>query len=748
MKFMNFFFRKNKNPVLIKFFISYGILFIIPTIVISAVLLYWLISFNYLQSKNDFETNLDKISNVFGFNTEKLTEFSAQLFQMDWVIRLNMSSYDLGDSADIYAMIQRRREMNLFKSVNGFADEIILYLQRRNFVISSINYGNGDQFFKLGFRNQDMALEDWLEFVKNPGNDLYYQINKLDTYSLVRSGLLFAYEISYWENNPAISFMAFINANTIANLLAANLESDAIAFIFDSNNEIVATYEISYADTVDILPLPDLNGNFKNIKLNGTSYMAMEKPLANTKLTVCVARPAGTVLWRIYNIWILALPILTVLIITGFRFSWKMAKKNYKPLSDIIEIINDESPAEPADDEFNGIIKKIKSIADEKTELQKKLNKFLPAVQQRYLRKLFENDSSNGNETILNSLELIGLSMPLNLFCCMIVSFRHGNRDYDSVYSLFNELSDEKFKSYMVRNGEMIDVICNFETNEKYSAVCAQLSLNIKKSMLNIYVSIGGICRNVTMLPDSYRDVITTLNYRFLNGGNNIITFDEILNRRAQYFYYPPDAENHLVNYLKTGDINNANELFKNILDYNIKSSGIESEAVKYLIINIAMTLIKMKRDSDEYSGINLHKITNAETITEMQEMIINEFTRICRTEALNKIKSNINPENIYRYLEENYANKMLTIQMAAEKFNVSPGYFGRYFRDQTGNSFIEYINRKRIDKAKKLLIDKISIKTVVDLTGFTNDVTFRRVFEKYEGITPGEYRKQYGNVQ
>ena len=66
-----------------------------------------------------------------------------------------------------------------------------------------------------------------------------------------------------------------------------------------------------------------------------------------------------------------------------------------------------------------------------------------------------------------------------------------------------------------------------------------------------------------------------------------------------------------------------------------------------------------------------------------------------------------------------------------------------RVFKEQTGANLLAYIQAVRINMAKKLLknsnhtIEQISIET-----GFSNSDSFRRVFKKTEGITPGDYKK------
>lgn len=54
---------------------------------------------------------------------------------------------------------------------------------------------------------------------------------------------------------------------------------------------------------------------------------------------------------------------------------------------------------------------------------------------------------------------------------------------------------------------------------------------------------------------------------------------------------------------------------------------------------------------------------------------------------------------------------------------------------------FVEFLNRKRVNKAKSLLIrENISMKQIVEMSGFRNYNYFFKVFKEIEGITPREY--------
>jgi AraC-like DNA-binding protein len=75
----------------------------------------------------------------------------------------------------------------------------------------------------------------------------------------------------------------------------------------------------------------------------------------------------------------------------------------------------------------------------------------------------------------------------------------------------------------------------------------------------------------------------------------------------------------------------------------------------------------------------------------------------------------------------------------------LSPSYFTRAFKDETGMSPISYLLKTRIERAKELLADtSIKISDIALSVGFSNQQRFNEMFKKYAGITPLQYRKQH----
>lgn len=98
-------------------------------------------------------------------------------------------------------------------------------------------------------------------------------------------------------------------------------------------------------------------------------------------------------------------------------------------------------------------------------------------------------------------------------------------------------------------------------------------------------------------------------------------------------------------------------------------------------------------------------------------------------------------------YIERNY-NELLTVNGPAEKFNMLSRTIIRKFTTITGNTPIEYIQRVRVEAAKRLLEKgKLTVEQVCVEVGYGDFGFFRTIFKRLTGLTPQEYKKKYGQL-
>ncbi|HKL80356.1 MAG TPA: AraC family transcriptional regulator [Mobilitalea sp.] len=111
-----------------------------------------------------------------------------------------------------------------------------------------------------------------------------------------------------------------------------------------------------------------------------------------------------------------------------------------------------------------------------------------------------------------------------------------------------------------------------------------------------------------------------------------------------------------------------------------------------------------------------------------------------CNFESYNK---NYAVNRIINYLNENYDQK-ISLDQIAHNMYLSPVYISKIFKEETGESPINYLIKIRLEKARDILLNGTggSIKNIANLVGYDDVYHFSKLFKKYYGISPLYYRK------
>jgi AraC-like DNA-binding protein len=92
-------------------------------------------------------------------------------------------------------------------------------------------------------------------------------------------------------------------------------------------------------------------------------------------------------------------------------------------------------------------------------------------------------------------------------------------------------------------------------------------------------------------------------------------------------------------------------------------------------------------------------------------------------------------------YIERHSAEE-LSLGKVARAANTSANYFSEKFKEATGTNFVKYVARKRFEKAEVLLRNaELRISEIAFAVGFQSLSQFNRVFKKFAGKSPTEYR-------
>lgn len=145
-----------------------------------------------------------------------------------------------------------------------------------------------------------------------------------------------------------------------------------------------------------------------------------------------------------------------------------------------------------------------------------------------------------------------------------------------------------------------------------------------------------------------------------------------------------------------------------------------------------------------EYTELNNLQSISAQYETE--GIIFQLLSKFLKPEIFYREKHAIKPSAVVDaigFIQINLQSSLKVSQLA-DRANLNTDYFSRLFHRYTGQSPVNYILQKRIERAQYLIITtKKQQEEIAILTGFENVYYFSRVFKKLTGLTPGGYRTQ-----
>lgn len=127
-----------------------------------------------------------------------------------------------------------------------------------------------------------------------------------------------------------------------------------------------------------------------------------------------------------------------------------------------------------------------------------------------------------------------------------------------------------------------------------------------------------------------------------------------------------------------------------------------------------------------------------------MCEITANHIRMLLEEYSGNKLETPVIVTNIINYLEDTLASDTSVAEMALT-FNYSAKYMGKLFKKYTGKGIREYVNERRLAKAKTLIAN--SNKTITEISGmvgYNNATYFSKLFKKRYNVSPHDYREQH----
>jgi two-component system response regulator YesN len=185
-----------------------------------------------------------------------------------------------------------------------------------------------------------------------------------------------------------------------------------------------------------------------------------------------------------------------------------------------------------------------------------------------------------------------------------------------------------------------------------------------------------------------------------------------------------------------------------------LKTARDEGYDCRFVMLT-CMNEFEYARQALEYgaSGYLLKLSMDVDGLTEAMEKVNRELEQ---REQLRKAerwfpkkKSSAEPTDhpamnkIIRHIEEHYSNE-ITLKRVAEMISMDASYVSDLFKKKTGQTLIHYVQNRRIQAAKMFLAETdLTVGEISRQVGFENDNYFIKIFKRWCGSTPSEYRKE-----
>jgi AraC-like DNA-binding protein len=216
---------------------------------------------------------------------------------------------------------------------------------------------------------------------------------------------------------------------------------------------------------------------------------------------------------------------------------------------------------------------------------------------------------------------------------------------------------------------------------------------------------------------------------------------------------YPMDKERMLLAALHRGDHETGKKILNELLSILFFSNPDHFNYIRFRAIELVVLLSRavVSPGNTEYSILEtnnrflrrIQDVQNIEELTDVLHMIVENmagqifsFRGIRHAAALRKAE---------RFIYENYSRK-ISLKEIADASGLSAPYFSTIFKEEMGENLSTYLNRLRVEKACRLLIEStLTLSEIAGSCGFEDQSWFSKIFKNFTGISPGKYRIQGG---
>lgn len=322
------------------------------------------------------------------------------------------------------------------------------------------------------------------------------------------------------------------------------------------------------------------------------------------------------------------------------------------------------------------------------------------------------------------------------------------------LFNVADEIIKEKNAGIAYQEGNnRVCILCMGERTRDFSdeiyALCEKIQQKVKEVIgIEVSAGIGGWVRTPGELIRSHEQAEKAIGLRYLLGGNLLIDTEELNSERNLSLLQPLEE---MMDGIRNGNAREMNHALS-VMKKSIMEARMDKSQVcvcLQMILRHAGSCWEAVTSEDEdlfhKREVLMGKVTEQKTFEEafaMAEEYVHEVFDRCT--SLNSSNGQKQAVIAMDYIRKHYMEQELSLNEICSYLNISTSYFSTIFKDATGGTFLEFLGKIRMEKAKELL-EQTTMKNyeIAEKVGFSDPHYFSISFKKMTGKTPTEYAKE-----
>ncbi|MBC5709704.1 helix-turn-helix transcriptional regulator [Hungatella sp. L12] len=750
-----------------RLFYSYIFIGVIPLLVLGAFFYYG----NRMTERKELEKSnsamLSQVLQKLDYVTEKMNSAAYHFSGSEIEDQLNDVRYE---RTEIDEGLVASQLMTYSEIVGDTENDVkpILYLRGDKSVYTMDGKIPYSEFEKDMNQYGDLNEASFFGTINSVKDDRSLKIGEEKQAGEESSIVYFLYPIPYMNNIPIATIGFGFGSDSLNELIKTYYTADSAIYIF--NERYLTLFQCGQEncsglsrESLDNLAIKyrRTGGKLVEERVDGGSFIIMREISANSGLSVVSITDSKKFYqsgsefasWYIF--------LIAVLFIGGILLSLVLSRSNYKPIQKLVQkIVDQDTMADQEQEginEFEIITNKWTDVQNKNEELSALLNRQRPMVVASCLRRILKGKfkTSEEMEATLKSAN-INLSYRYNFVILLPIpvedSFEEDkNLRIMTVLAGFMQPFIHVYGLDMLKdNGIAVIVNCGERTaGEKNVDIRLSVADHLCRELetryeISIPFYIGRIYEDVMDINRSFLESAAIASDYHMLGNQKIILFEEI-GYEEQNIQYPILEQALFIQCLKQANEEAALKALDNMIgEIEPLKSFVITQCLCFDIINITIkTLDQLK--GFELKNVDLKKLITFKSLPEFREKMAGLTIEMCRQFAEFKdSRNNERKSEILDYVNCHYGDSSMGLESVADEFGVSSNYLSRFFKQETGCSFIQYVTMIRMDRARELLVNSNKqIKEIVAEIGYIDVANFVRKFKGYEGVTPGQYREK-----